>query len=719
MPFARATDRQHRDARARRTRHEHRPRPGATTTSPPSSSPCLVGLTGLGALLDAALTATGTLVSPVGRLDLAVLPVVVPVGGPLVRERREDAADALAGPPGALEHMPHLAAQIHPPPTGATSGRGWPDVGRHRMGDRYWLRVTLILAAAVAVCWLALGEPAAPSGSSAWAARRPLRATCPASCSASGPTQPATAPGGRPRPALPAPTARTGVHGSVVPPAPGSPGYAHPTQRLADVHSSTATTAPNHRPGPPRPARPRPPPAGRPVHTSRVYRTGTHPSRPRPATVAGPEFRVTPTPCSPCSTSDSSTPTASSASTPVRPRPARRAAHRLRAHRHPTRPTSSTPPAGSDASPMTDTEVMPMTLPRAHPQTVTALEPTCSAPGSAPPTTASGAPRSRPPAAAPPPSTSPAPPRSSTATAPSCSNAPGTVLAPCGNRRAAVCPACSDRYAADAYHLLRAGLAGDDTKDVPDTVTEHPRAFLTLTAPSFGPVHTRKLTRRGHVIPCRCGDRHHPDDPRLGTALDPDSYDYEARCCGRPTPAPCGPGSPPPCAAPWPPRLGVRRRAFPEHARLSYAKVAEYQRRGLVHFHAVIRLDGPDGPTDPHRRARPTALRDAITTAAPPPPSPPTDPTAPRWCSRWGTQLDLRPITSTAAAAARGRPGRSPTPRWPATSPSTPPKATGAHREGADRPIRDGDHIAYLDVTPPPPHDRNRLAARRSPLRAR
>jgi hypothetical protein len=29
------------------------------------------------------------------------------------------------------------------------------------------------------------------------------------------------------------------------------------------------------------------------------------------------------------------------------------------------------------------------------------------------------------------------------------------------------------------------------------------------------------------------------------------------------------------------------------------AKVAEYQRRGLVHFHAVIRFDGPDGPTTP------------------------------------------------------------------------------------------------------------------------
>jgi hypothetical protein len=79
----------------------------------------------------------------------------------------------------------------------------------------------------------------------------------------------------------------------------------------------------------------------------------------------------------------------------------------------------------------------------------------------------------------------------------------GTVLAPCGNRRAAVCPACSDRYAADAYHLLRAGLAGDPSKGVPDTVTAHPRTFLTLTAPSFGHVHTRKTTRCGHVIPCR------------------------------------------------------------------------------------------------------------------------------------------------------------------------------------------------------------------------
>ena len=77
----------------------------------------------------------------------------------------------------------------------------------------------------------------------------------------------------------------------------------------------------------------------------------------------------------------------------------------------------------------------------------------------------------------------------------------GTVLAPCGNRRASVCSPCSQRYSGDAYHLLRAGLSGDDTKATPATVAEHPRAFLTLTAPSFGPVHTRALTPRGQPKP--------------------------------------------------------------------------------------------------------------------------------------------------------------------------------------------------------------------------
>ncbi|GAA3352605.1 replication initiator [Saccharopolyspora gregorii] len=50
----------------------------------------------------------------------------------------------------------------------------------------------------------------------------------------------------------------------------------------------------------------------------------------------------------------------------------------------------------------------------------------------------------------------------------------GHVMVPCGNRRESICAACSDRYAADAFHLLRAGLSGG-TKGVPEHVTERPR----------------------------------------------------------------------------------------------------------------------------------------------------------------------------------------------------------------------------------------------------
>ena len=96
--------------------------------------------------------------------------------------------------------------------------------------------------------------------------------------------------------------------------------------------------------------------------------------------------------------------------------------------------------------------------------------------------------------------------------------------------------------------------------------------------------------------------------------------------------------------------LGVGAREFPQHARLSYAKVAEYQRRGLVHFHAVLRLDGPDGPTDPP----PTALthqvlRDAITAAARGAVLTTTRPDGTPLTLGWGAQLDLRPVTASAA----------------------------------------------------------------------
>lgn len=42
--------------------------------------------------------------------------------------------------------------------------------------------------------------------------------------------------------------------------------------------------------------------------------------------------------------------------------------------------------------------------------------------------------------------------------------------------------------------------------------------------------------------------------------------------------------------------LGITRTVLRQHLRLSFGKVIEYQARGLIHVHAVIRADGPEGP---------------------------------------------------------------------------------------------------------------------------
>ncbi|ANY05555.1 replication initiator [Pseudonocardia sp. HH130630-07] len=274
----------------------------------------------------------------------------------------------------------------------------------------------------------------------------------------------------------------------------------------------------------------------------------------------------------------------------------------------------------------------------------------------------------------------------------------GDILAPCGNRRASVCPACSDRYASDAYHLIRSGMSGG--KGVPDHAAGHPRAFVTLTAPSFGPVHTRRVTTRGLVVPCRCGDKHHRDDPRIGCALDPESHDYVGAVLWQ---AHSG--------VLWnrfairlrrllAQALGVRVRDFRDHARLSYAKVAEYQRRGLVHFHAVVRLDGPDGPwTAPPAGITTDALNAAIRDAAHDVSLTVDRPDGTPQTIAWGTQVDIRPITSTTTVALENADGEITDAALAAYVAKYATKGTGKS-EATDRPIRDIAHLDHLDVTP-------------------
>ncbi|MGH2687245.1 MAG: replication initiator, partial [Actinomycetota bacterium] len=114
------------------------------------------------------------------------------------------------------------------------------------------------------------------------------------------------------------------------------------------------------------------------------------------------------------------------------------------------------------------------------------------------------------------------------------------LFVPCGNRREHKCPSCSAVYKADTYHLILEGMIGGTT--IPATATTHPVVFATFTAPSFGAVHAH--IRRGYTIdPCRrrsrlgekcehgvrlgCWERHHPDDPRLGTPLCAACFRYE------------------------------------------------------------------------------------------------------------------------------------------------------------------------------------------------
>ncbi|MGY4744556.1 replication initiator [Streptomyces sp. ATMOS53] len=237
----------------------------------------------------------------------------------------------------------------------------------------------------------------------------------------------------------------------------------------------------------------------------------------------------------------------------------------------------------------------------------------------------------------------------------------GELLVRCGNRRATRCPACSTVYRYDTYQLIAAGLRGGKT--VPTSVAAHPRVFATLTAPGFGPVHNQPDTGR-----CHCGHTHSDDDPLLGTPLDPDHYDYTGAVLWN--------AHAPALWARFTTHLrreiakaaGLTQRTLRHHATLSYAKVAEYQKRGQVHFHAVIRLDGPTGPTStPPAWATTQLLDHAVRAAAtrtrvhhegePPkqpqpagrvPASPPqVSDRAGRLVFRFGRQTDVRAIRST------------------------------------------------------------------------
>ncbi|AKC38488.1 replication initiator protein [Mycolicibacterium phlei] len=265
------------------------------------------------------------------------------------------------------------------------------------------------------------------------------------------------------------------------------------------------------------------------------------------------------------------------------------------------------------------------------------------------------------------------------------------VWARCNNRRASVCPSCSDLYARDTWHLVHAGCAGGH-HDIPATVSSHPQVFATLTAPSFGPVHAStaslcrdhrrvgEFRRCPHGKPLWCSKIHDHGDKAVGQPLCVHCYDYLGHVLFT-----------------WHlPELWRRltitlRRNLakylknqgisPSSVKVSFVKVVEMQARAIPHIHALIRLD----PTDPetvtvgdHKARGHAATRgggehrhdtghlwESPVTAAElaaliqqsartatldiPDPRADNDAEAPTVNVRFGTQIDTQPITSEGA----------------------------------------------------------------------
>ncbi|MET9449135.1 replication initiator [Streptomyces cinerochromogenes] len=232
-------------------------------------------------------------------------------------------------------------------------------------------------------------------------------------------------------------------------------------------------------------------------------------------------------------------------------------------------------------------------------------------------------------------------------------NEPGErLLVRCRNRRATICPACSRLHAGDTYHLVRAGLLGG--KNIPDSVRHRPRLFVTLTAPSFGPVHRSselcRPRRAGgtceHGRPLGCGLVHTPDAPIIGQPLCPDCYDYTAHVLWHAHASKLWDRFVIDVRRRLASSVGLVQSRFARHARLSFARVAEYQKRAAVHVHAVVRLDGPTGPGEgPPAWGTAELLMDAVRASARRVwVRTPYSPAVGELTLRWGAQIDARPL---------------------------------------------------------------------------
>ena len=163
-----------------------------------------------------------------------------------------------------------------------------------------------------------------------------------------------------------------------------------------------------------------------------------------------------------------------------------------------------------------------------------------------------------------------------------------SVWVRCGSRVKSRCPSCAELYRGDWAAIARSGVF--------DGPVERFRFYLlTLTAPSFGQVHRVPRTGKRVVGDCGCGVRHASTDAGLrGVPLDPARYDYAGQVA-------------------WNRDAGLlwdrtRRRVRDRWDSAEYFIVREWQDRGVLHVHVLVRISRAESPSA-------EALRDAARTA--------------------------------------------------------------------------------------------------------
>lgn len=143
------------------------------------------------------------------------------------------------------------------------------------------------------------------------------------------------------------------------------------------------------------------------------------------------------------------------------------------------------------------------------------------------------------------------------------------ALVRCGSRLASKCPGCSSIHVGDWQAIIRSGVF--------NTATGCRFFLLTLTAPSFGAVHRVVHTGRKPKS-CSCGLRHDPihDSHLRGIPLDLARYGYAGQVEWNAT-----------SARLWDATRARLRLLMPG---FEYAAVREWQARGAIHLHVLLRV---------------------------------------------------------------------------------------------------------------------------------